>query len=161
LLGHEIANVAIALIANGADTVNRLVDAVAGTESERTRRVGLRTKKNAALHSPRSFHTRQRQRRGSQGGQADYLILDAAWAKVFWRGEVSRPTNNHRHTQAAVVTVMDAARFEPAVVGKKDHDGVIFKAVRPQRLKHFANALIHAGNRVQVACPFLAGDGMI
>ena len=56
---------------------------------------------------------------------------------------------------------MDAAGIEPAVIGEENDDGVFAEAVLLQLLQNPADAHVGAGDGVEVARPFLAGDFVV
>ena len=63
--------------------------------------------------------------------------------------------------EAAVVAPVDAPRFEPAIVGEKDDDGVVLEPEGAEPLEHHPDPPVHARDRVQVLRPLLPRDRMV
>ena len=81
---------------------------------------------------------------------------------ILRRGrEMLGPADDQRHVQPRIVAPVNAAGLQPAVVGKEDDDRVVFQSVGPQPVEHPADAAVHAGDRVEVAGPFLPHDGVV
>jgi hypothetical protein len=159
--GAERADVMVTRVVHGADALFGFVDAIARGERVAAGRGGALADEAMALHQQRARNSRGGERRGGEVEEADQLVVHRAGCVAGGGREIFRPADDQRHAQAAVVTPVDAARLEAAVVAEEDDHSVVFAAFGAEFFEHDAEAFVHAGNGIQVARPFFAHDGMV
>ena len=133
---------------HGADALLGFVDAVACGKREAARRSGSLADEAVALHQERARDVRGGERGGGEVEEADHFFVHGAGRVAGGSGEIFRPADDERHAQAAVVTPVDAAGLEAAVVAEEDDHGVVLAAIGAEFFEDAAEAFVHARNRI-------------
>ena len=137
--GKIVAEVLVASVAGGTNTVVETVEAVGGGKDVFAWRRGrLRAEEGTAVQIVGCRDTRQAPYRGQQIDETDQIAVYRTRAAPVGEG------HDHRHAQAAVVEQAFLARQRAAVIGVPKDDGFIEQAVGFELVEQHAHLPVHA-----------------
>ena len=160
-VGREIADVAIALIAHGAQAEDRLVAAIPRPEDAGAGRLGRGPQKDPPLHPLGLGEARDGQHRGGQIDRLDEARVDRAGFELLGRRKMLWPADHKRNVQPLFVAELLSPDMRLAMVSHEHHHRVVGESCPLQLPQHDAHLVVEFLGRFEIAGHVFAGHRMV
>ena len=161
-LGHEVADVAVAGVADRPEAEDGLVAAVARAEDVAAGRRGVIAEEDLALHRgglrPAGGHVEQGRQEVDRRDQA---VVHGPGLVMLRGREGLRPADDQRDVQPLVVAELLAPDVRLAVVAREDDDRRLGQPVGLELLEDPADLLVELAGGVEILGVVLARDRVV